>query len=291
MSQDTASVARFDVRRGLDIGRYHWEAGIDLLLKGLGSFPKGIIQCLKIDNAPFSQIFTRLQNFCQLFALTILVDDYFCDDDDDIFQKLIASSSRVEFSSLRPMNSCTLQTLFGQSSLEELVINTYGDSPHLPDKNTNLKKLTISGYLIEPLAALLPNITSLTYLRINNDYSMTDSDLLVLIDLVQSHTTLEELKLGFHELGDVTEFSWDILTKLPQFIETAVNCQKRLEIDEEYYKYLPDNDNDYVNIDEEYYKYLPDDNDYVNIDEDNDGEDEEENEDDGESDSNSEDND
>ena len=135
-----------------------------------------------------------------------------------------------------------LQTLFDQSSLEELIINTSCfESTLLPHKNTNLKKLTIIGELIQPLVAVLPNITSLTYLRVN--YPVDDSDLLVLIDLVQSHTTLEVLELSIDKsIGYARYIDDRILTNLPKLMEIADNSHLVLKIDEGYYKYLPDKD-------------------------------------------------
>ena len=60
--------------------------------------------------------------------------------------------------------------------------------------NINPEKLTILSLLIKPLAAVLPNIISLAYLKITGYVS--DSDLPVLIDIVQSHPTLEVLEFN-----------------------------------------------------------------------------------------------
>ena len=46
------------------------------------------------------------------------------------------------------------------------------------------------------------------------------------------------------------EYNCDILTNLPKLIEAADSCQKKLKIDEEYYKLLPDYNGD-VNSDED----------------------------------------
>ena len=83
--------------------------------------------------------------------------------------------------------------LFQQSSLEELTLDVHDTNDImrtelLPHSNTNLKKLIISRNLIHLLAALIPNIVSLTYLGICNPL---DSDLPVLTNIVQSHRTLE----------------------------------------------------------------------------------------------------
>ena len=63
----------------------------------------------------------------------------------------------------------------------------------LPCENANFKKLNISGDLLQPLAALIVNITSLTYLEIG--VVLLDSDLPVLTNIVQSHCTLEVLEI------------------------------------------------------------------------------------------------
>ena len=59
--------------------------------------------------------------------------------------------------------------LLGLLSLEECRIisnNIDINTELLPQSNTNLKKLTIQQEHIQPLATLLPNITSLTYLEV-----------------------------------------------------------------------------------------------------------------------------
>ena len=208
----------------------------------------------------FSQIFSQLGKFFQPIDFELSDIDIFDSNDVYILRQLIAPGSELRrIGSVGcEFNLDALQSLFDQSSLEELIINCnhtsmYFVSDHLlSHKNTNLKRLTITGNLLQPLAAVLPNITSLTYLRIN--YPVDDSDLLVLIDLVQSHTTLEELDLSIHDYDEYSKYDKDgceILTNLPQLIEAADSCQKKLKIDEEYYKLLPDY-NDDVNNDEDY---------------------------------------
>ena len=167
-----------------------------------------------------------------------------------------------------------LEKLLDQCSLEHLILITpiklwiSSECMFLPitHKNTNLKKLTISGVLIEPLSALLPNITSLTYLRIY--YPVDDSDLLVLIDLVQSHTTLEVLELGMEDFFD--EYGNNeplVLSNLPGLIEAADNCQKKLDIYEKYYKVPAGEDEDDYSLPDDK-ECLADEN--VSSDEDND---------------------
>ena len=254
-------ISHFDVRWGLNI-EYDLEAAdTDLFLKGLRYSPIGRIQYLLLNElVSFSQIFSQLGKFCQLNNLDLFGINFFDSSDVNILQQLIAPGSELRriYSFNCEFNLDALQSLFDQSSLEELTINndtmyfaSVDLSPHKNTKNTNLKRLTITGDLLQPLAAVLPNITSLTYLRIN--YPVGDSDLLVLIDLLQSHTTLEELELSIHECSEYDEYNWKILlTNLPKLIEAADSCQKKLEIDKAYYNCLP-NDNDDVNRDEDDY--------------------------------------
>ena len=89
--------------------------------------------------------------------------------------------------------------------------DTINETLLLPHGNTNLKKLTISRNLLHPLAALIVNITSLTYLEI---YDPLDSDLPVLTNIVQSHHTLEVLQI--REIKNFTDS-----TNLLQLIEAA----------------------------------------------------------------------
>ena len=221
----------------------------------------GRIQCLSLVELSFPQVFSQIGKFCQLIDFYLLDVDIIDSNDVNILRQLIAPGSE-----LRRIDSykCefsldTLQTLFDQSSLEELIINN--DCMHFEHddlrkntKNTNLKRLTIIGNLLQPLAAVLPNITSLTYLRIN--YPVYDSDLLVLIDLVQSHTTLDLLELTCDDDAidgyELKDLDVDLtLTNLPQLIEIANNSRLVLLVEEDYYDYLPVPD-EYDDIDEQH---------------------------------------
>ena len=80
------------------------------------------------------------------------------------------------------------------SQLKKLTIGKCDIIELLNYKNTNPKKLILSGQLLQLFGALLPNITSLTYLMVTSDFS--DGDLLaVLTNIVQSHPTLEMLNI------------------------------------------------------------------------------------------------
>ena len=92
---------------------------------------------------------------------------------------------------------------------------------------------------------------------------MDDSDLLVLIDLVQSHTTLEVLELGTApeavcEYDDddiyinhnyITNYDDSQMINLPKLMEIAENSsQLKFTMEDEYYSYLPYDDNDYEDM-------------------------------------------
>ena len=103
----------------------------------------------------------------------------------------------------------------------------------LPHENTNIKELNIRNNLLHPLAALIMNITSLTYLKI---YFVRDSDLPVLTNIVQSHHTLEVLEIGW-----ISDYHSDEnKTNLLQLIEAAGNSRlKKLRLHKSDYYMLP----------------------------------------------------
>ena len=90
--------------------------------------------------------------------------------------------------------------------------------------NVNPEKLAILPTFIQLLPALLPNVTSLTYLEITDGVS--DSDLPILTNIVQSHPTLEVL--------NIHDISWGCnSTKLSSLVEAAGSSQlKKLTIDQ-----------------------------------------------------------
>ena len=100
----------------------------------------------------------------------------------------------------------------------------------LSHSNTSLKKLTISSELIQPLATLLPNITSLTYLETVG--IVTHSDVSVLITTVQSLHYLDVLRLRDHGFTSRTDLS--------ELVMAAGNSRlKELSLDSRYYDNLP----------------------------------------------------
>ena len=195
------------------------EENIDLLVKGLrsSSIAKARILSLNITGSSLSVIIT-LKEFCRLKKLVLWRVNI---DHDDlvILQQLIAPGSELKYLFMSgiglPNSSSLILTLFQPSSLQQLgleIIDTFVETQLLPHGNTNLKKLAISSDLLHPLAALIVNITSLTYLEI--DDPLSTSDLPVLTNIVQSHHTLEVLQI--EELKDYTDS-----TNLLQLIEAA----------------------------------------------------------------------
>ena len=214
-------ISHFDEQWGLSTLN---NEGIDLFLKGIRSSPtaKGRIRYLYLLSLSFSQTFLPLMEFCQLHSLELSVSiDH---DDEVILQQLIAPGSGLRRLGYQYGDSYTdtfIPLLFQQSSLEELTLyvrdaNGILRTELLPHSNTNLKKLIISRKLIHLLAALIPNIVSLTYLQIGALYTR-DSDLPVLTNIVQSHT-LEVLQIG--KICDASR-----TTKMLQLIEAAGNSQ------------------------------------------------------------------
>ena len=207
-------ISHFDKRWGL-VMNTESEENIDLLVKGLrsSSVAKGRILSLNITVSYFSVIIT-LREFSRLKKLAL--HDVNIDHDDlVILQQLIAPGSELEYLFIfGNVSSLLMLILFKASSLQELTLSTadtINETQLLPHGNTNLKKLTISHNLLHPLAALIVNITSLTYLRIGY---LLDSDLPVLTNIVQSHHTLEVLDIN--EIQNCTDS-----TNLHQLIKAA----------------------------------------------------------------------
>ena len=225
--------------------------GVNLLVKGLRSSPiaKKRIRylLLELKSLFFSRVLAPLKEFCELDRLIIYIyHDYYDHGDEVILQQLIAPGSglrRLEYGYNRFKNASELNMntlvplLFQPSSLQELRLDLgYEDivlhDELLPYDNTNLKELTISRYYLHPLAALIINITSLTYLKISH-FLLDRSDLPVLTNIVQSHHTLEVL-----EIDSIHYHNSENITELLQLIEVAGNSRlKKLRLD--YYKVPP----------------------------------------------------
>ena len=230
-------ISHFDERWGVELD----EDGIDFLIKGLKSSPvaNGRIWQLCTVHCSLHIAVTRLREFCDLHSLEIL--DHRIDHDNEvILQQLIAPGSGLRrlqyFNGSGDIYTNTLiPLLFHRSSLLNLslyVVDVFVATDLLPHENTNLKKLAISSNLLPPLAALIVNITSLTYLEI---YHLLDSDLPVLTNIVQSHRTLEVLQVG-KIIGKIIDPSTNML----QLIEAAGNRRlNKLRLFKSYYDKLP----------------------------------------------------
>ena len=244
-------ISHFDERSwGLRIDDKMGMEGVNLLVKGLRSSPiaeKRIrFLYLSLGSLFFSQVFAPLKEFCELDGLVIYIQhDYHDHNDEVIIQQLIAPGSglrRLEYHNFRNASELHTNTLipllFQPSSLQELTLDLgYQDivlhDELLPHENTNLKELTISHNFLHPLAALIMNITSLTYLRIS--LLLQDSDLPVLTKIVQSHHTLEVL-----QIGTICYHSDENETNMLQLIEAAGNSRlRKLRLNKLNYDMLP----------------------------------------------------
>ena len=238
-------ISHFDERWGLHV---YDNMGMDnynsvLLVAGLqfSAVAKGKIHYLHLSlmSLSFSQVITPLREFCKLDHLVLDIDCDIDHDDEVALQQLIAPGSGLRRLEYIDLNSNILLAIFFQpSSLQELrlkyeskvQIDCHEPLPHV---NTNLKELTISGNLLHPLAALIMNITSLTYLEISDLYKNV---LPVLTNIVQSHLTLEVLRIR-----QIRYYTHEYQTNLLQLIEAAGNSQqlKKLRLSKYYYDKLP----------------------------------------------------
>ena len=256
-------ISRFRERWGIGIDMHGMEK-FDLLMKGLTTSrtPNGKIRFLSLEDISFGQMFTQLRMFCQLDSLALYLSiDH---DEEIILQQLIAPGNglkSLEYSTFSWFNgdhthdytSTLIPHLFKQSSLLKLSLDIGYDFEDpmltkwdiLPHENTNLLELTISTNLLCPLAALIVNITSLTYLKIAT--ILLCSDVLVLTNIVQSHHTLKVLDIGeiyeYEYISSDSSSNSDIPTTMDpllQLIEAAGNSQlKKLKLYETDYENLP----------------------------------------------------
>ena len=244
-------ISHFDGRWGLHASSLK-KKNIELLEKGLKSPPIGRLKYLHISKSDVSvsAVITSLGEFCQLECLELLyvnIDD----KDEKGLKKLIAPKEGGPKSlTYRTVNEHThtrslIPMLLDDSSLEELVVRTGSvvnmDTELLPRSNTNLKKLTISCELVQPLAALLPKTSLMIHLVV--DSQVYDSDLPFLAGLVESHSTLQVLELGkivhYSSIPKPTHTSLTSASQnLCKLVEVAINSQLNLKLHEDDYKYL-----------------------------------------------------
>ena len=240
-------ISHFDERWGIYVFDNMGMDNYDLLVTGLqfSAVVKGRIHFLHLSlkSLSFSQVITPLREFCKLDHLVLNIDCDIDHDDEVALQQLIAPGSGLRRLEYIDLHSNILPAIFFQpSSLQELRLKYESIDCHepLPHENTNLKKLTISPNLLHTLAALIMNITSLTYLKISS--CPLDSDLPVLTNIVQSHHTLEVLQIGkIGQLGQLSSFMYNKSHEiLLQLIEAAGNSRlKKLRLLELNYNKLP----------------------------------------------------
>ena len=210
-------------------------------MKGLqfSAVVKGKIHYLHLSlmSLSFSQVITPLREFFSVHLVLNIICDF--DRDDEVaLQQLIAPGSGLRRLDFVLHSNISLAIFFQPSSLQELRLKYESKvqivcHESLPHVNTNLKKLDISSNLLHPLAALIMNITSLTYLKINNHFR-EEIDLPVLTNIVQSHHTLEVLQIG------ILQYNEDQTTNLLQLIEAAGNSRlKKLRLYDYNYNLLP----------------------------------------------------
>ena len=244
-------ISHFDVRWGLHTTSLRKE-NIDLLEKGLNvkSPPTNRLKHLHISKSEVSvsEVITSLGESCRLECLQLLFVNIE-EKDEEALKKLIAPGSGLKSLTYRTVNEyihtrSILPTLFDDSSLEELVVRTGSKvsigTELLPHSNTNLKKLTISCRLVQPLEKLLSK-TSLTHLVIES--RVYEDDLLILKGLVASVSTLQVLELGkLYESKRVPPYIplESVSPNLCELAEIARSSQlKELKLAKKDYDYLP----------------------------------------------------
>ena len=239
-------ISHFDERWGLHATSLRKE-NIDLLEKGLKSNSTSVSGGLKYlhiskSEVSVSQVITSLGEFCQLEHLELLYVKI-NEKDKEALKKLIAPKSGQERLTYRIGNEHTHARSFVPMLLDDsssLVVRTGSeDTELLPRTNTNLKKLTISCELVEPLKAWLLN-TSLTHLAV--DSLVYDTDLPTLICLITSLSTLQILELGkivhYVSAPKVASLT-SALHNLQQLIKLASSQSKMLKLHKEDYDNLP----------------------------------------------------
>ena len=191
-------ISHFNVEWGLSI-EHATDENIELLVKGLrsSSTAKGKIEELHVHSS--CKLLSQLKEFCQLHSLC-LCSVSINKDDEVMLCQLIEHQGRLRrvgcvstyLGEFKYNGTGSLFSLF--LHLEELILHGTNIKLLYPN-DPNFKKLTISQKVIQPLATLLPNLTSLTYLEIVNP--VLDSDISVLITTVQSlHVLLLKVFYG-----------------------------------------------------------------------------------------------
>ena len=237
-------ISHFEVEWNLS-ARNATDENIELLVKGFisSSTAKGKIQTLHLHFSTNLLYISQLKDIYKLRSLCLCGLDV-DNGDEVVLCRLIQHQSRlrkVEYYGVvhsffrKTGTGLFIPMLLGLSSMEELTISfdVKIQTQLLPHSNTNLKQLTIHQELIQPLATLLPNISSLTYLEVVG--LVTGSDIPVLIITVQSLHMLEVLHLGFRHMHSDSR-----IHDLSELVVTAgISRLKELRLDPYYYDKLP----------------------------------------------------
>ena len=195
-------ISHFNHKWSLKIqGVFLKKENINLLIKGLKS---------SMASGPLSvQIDT-------VVLLGIVFDD---DDEEVILQQLIGMIQlrRLVYDGLKCTNTF-LSLLFQHPSIQSLELHLFrldNDTElQLPHCNTSLVNLTTYSFDLCQLAKLILDCTSLNYLEITE--ISYESALPVLINIVQSHPSLEILKIG-----DKIECDYGLSPNLLDLVEAA----------------------------------------------------------------------
>ena len=189
----------------------------DLLIQPLAALLPNITSLVYLE-------ITGYVSYSDLAVLTNIVQSH------PTLEELNINNIERSFGVRNPTEIFSLVEAAGNSRLKKLTINKCDVIELLNYANTNPTEVIIPSLLIQPLAALLPNITSLVYLEITGYVS--DSDLPVLSNIVRSHPTLEVL--------DIIKV-WSInLTELSLLVEATINSQlKEIRVDKYCYDKLP----------------------------------------------------
>ena len=220
-------------------GDYLNDDTIDLFLKGLRSSlePKGKIRSLK-SSTSLSQIIPPLREFYQLYRLHLHRVNVDQDDEDVLRQLILAPESELRkvkysVSQTTKYTDTLIPLLFQQSSLQELILTDLANEPshipediktmNLPHSNTNLHSLSIrrTGFL-RPLAAFIPNISSLTNLDLS--YQLY-SDLPIITNIVRTHRTLKMLSMMKNSEGYYADALTDSYSKLIELFDAVCNSR------------------------------------------------------------------
>ena len=248
-------ICKFEGRWGLHAKRLR-EKSIDLLVQGLDEYSSnsepGKIQYLHLSkpSLPISQVITRLGKFCQLRCLELFYVSI-TEGDEKILKSMITTEKGLKNLTYQTDNEYTHTRSFipmlldNSSLLEQLVVRTGSmvNMDTIPRSNANLKKLTISCELVQPLEALLPN-TSLTDLIVVSQ--VFNSDLPILKSLIEIHSKLEVLELGkivHYDSAPKTTYTsvTNASRNLCKLVEVALNTNqlRKLKLHQEDYDNLP----------------------------------------------------